>query len=103
VSKHSAIAFDNDNRAHIAYLNVSKGNLLYQHQTDTGWVAGEVKNAAGDKFYGFYIQMLMDGDGKPHLVFMRYGTGDKLFLHHAYPDTGDVWTIDSLDGEPGHR
>jgi hypothetical protein len=97
VSKHSAIAFDNDNRAHIAYLNVSKGNMLYQHQTDTGWVAGEVKNAAGDKFYGFYIQMLMDDDGKPHLVFMRYGAGDKLYLHHAYPDTGSVWTIDSLD------
>lgn len=92
-TKHSSLAFDKDNRAHIAYLDVSRGKVLYKRQTASGWESGEV----GNNVYGFYIQMLMDDDGKPHIAFMRYGAGDKLSLHHAYPDTGSSWKVDSLD------
>lgn len=92
-SKHSSLAFDKDNRVHIAYLDVSRGKMLYKKQTASGWESGEI----GNNVYGFYIQMLMDDDGKPHIAFMRYGAGDKLYLHHAYPDTGSSWKVDSLD------
>ena len=64
--KNSALAFDDDGDLHIAYSDRSR--VVYGRRSDEGWLVQELpKNS--DKILGQLVELELDGDGNPHLVW----------------------------------
>jgi len=74
--KITALAFDADGTAHIAYSDLSR--LVYGQRSDDGWSVQEVPHLT-DLTLGQLVELAIDGDGRPHLIWFEVESSSPLF------------------------
>ena len=66
--KITALTFDAAGTAHIAYTD--RGRLVYGQRSEDGWAVQEVPHLS-DNELGQLVELAIDGDGKPHLIWFE--------------------------------
>jgi hypothetical protein len=79
--KITALAFDLAGTAHIAYSDQSR--LVYGQRGEDGWAVQEVPHLT-DQTLGQLVEMAVDADGKPHLIWFELETTSPLFGSIVY-------------------
>jgi hypothetical protein len=74
--KITALAFDAGGTAHIAYSDRSR--LVYGQQGEDGWSMQEVPHLT-DLTLGQLVELAIDGDGQPHLIWFEVESSSPLF------------------------
>ncbi|GMQ78614.1 MAG: hypothetical protein BMS9Abin02_1137 [Anaerolineae bacterium] len=74
--KITALAFDGSGKAHIAYTDRSR--IVYGQRGEDGWALQEVPHLT-DQSLGQLVEMAIDADGKPHLIWYELETTSPLF------------------------
>lgn len=87
-----SLAVDGAGSPHIGFRNQNDGELKYAYRESDVW---HIETADGSG--GSEISLALDGNGFPHLSYVRGGT-----LLHAYRDVPG-WTIETVDSDGGAR
>ena len=87
----SALAFDGQDRPHIAYFDPLNNWIRHAEFNGTGWATGVVtQNAIGGKF----LDLAVDNQDRPHVVYIHAGR-----LQFARGTTPGGWQIETIDGQ----
>ena len=77
--KITAIVMDENDIPHIAYAD--QGRIVYGLRNEEGWSVQEVSSAS-ERQFGQLVEMALDSDGNPHLVWFE--------VENPSPLTGEV-------------
>ena len=98
VGKYSSLELDMQGYPHIAYYDVTNGDLKYAYRDDSGWYTQTV-DSEGD--VGFTLSLALDDNGNPHISYCENIRGDLKYAHW----NGNDWIIEIADpgnGPTGH-
>ena len=84
------MAFDQKGLLHLAYCDVTKGDLRYGLRNAQGW---QLETAISKGAVGKYIGIAVDNTNKPVIIFYDQ---DKKILRYAYKDADQVWQSERI-------
>ena len=89
VGKYSSLALDDDDNAHISYMDVGNFDLKYARQAGSTWQTETVDSSGS---VGAYTSLDLDSGGRPHVSYLALPS-----VKYARHD-GSTWYFETIPG-----
>jgi hypothetical protein len=96
VGKYTSIAVDGDNEPHICYYDETNMDLKYAYKIGSNWFVEIVESEDHCGWASSKHSLALDSNGNPHVVYIKWITGNPLLEIRYAKWTGTEWNISTI-------